>query len=148
MLSLVGVVTAVTSAITGAVLSTLKNGSSLPHELMMKARLGIRKMKKNRFISFSAEKNKQILSESDNVENFSLFTIIVKIWITRYFEGICLILKVLNYLKKESRAESVKIEIKVEIKTAPLDNSCPALYLLAKRKGLTPVGIAARITIT
>ena len=52
------------------------------------------------------------------------------------------------YLKNESRAESVKIEIKVEIKTAPLDNSCPELYRLAKRKGLTPVGNAARITST
>jgi hypothetical protein len=49
---LVGVVTAVTSAITGAVLSTSKNGSSLPQEFMIMAILGISKMKKPLFILF------------------------------------------------------------------------------------------------
>ena len=56
VLSLVGVVTAVTSAITGAVLSTLKNGSSLPQELMIMATLGISKMGKTLFIFFSTLK--------------------------------------------------------------------------------------------
>ena len=37
------------------------------------------------------------------------------------------LVKVLNYLKTVRRAESVKIEIKVEINTAPLDKSCPVL---------------------
>ena len=42
---MVGVVTAVTSAITGDVVSVLKKGSSLPQELMIKAIPGIRKNK-------------------------------------------------------------------------------------------------------
>ena len=52
MLSLVGVVTAVTSAITGAVLSTSKNGSSLPQELMKMGIQGITKMEKILFIIY------------------------------------------------------------------------------------------------
>ena len=37
------------------------------------------------------------------------------------------LVKVLDYLKTVSRAERVKIEINVEINTAPLDNICPEL---------------------
>ena len=70
MLSLFGVVTAVTSAITGAVLSTVKNGSSLPQELMIMVILGNRKIKKALFIFFSAHKILQILSEFESANLF------------------------------------------------------------------------------
>ena len=70
MLSLFGVVTAVTSAITGAVLSTVKNGSSLPQELMIMAIVGIRKMENPLFIFFSAHKMLQILSEFESANLF------------------------------------------------------------------------------
>ena len=74
MLSLVGVVTAVTSAITGAVLSTSKNGFSLPQELMIMAILGIRKMNEKLFIFFSAHKKLQNIASFRELIYFIIFT--------------------------------------------------------------------------
>ena len=74
MLSLVGFVTAVISAITGAVLSTSKNGSSLPQELMIMAILGIRKMEKNLFIFFSAPKMLQKYSEFEKLSYLLIYS--------------------------------------------------------------------------
>ena len=74
MLSLEGVVTAVTSAITGAVLSTSKNGeSSEPQELTTSAILEIRKNNKF-FASFtqnmSVKNNKPNLEKNESTYDF------------------------------------------------------------------------------
>jgi len=51
--SLVGVVTAVTSAITGAVVSIVDSSLSSPQEMMVRLKQEIRKTKKNFFIFYS-----------------------------------------------------------------------------------------------